>query len=249
MFLAPFDNKSSKWVNTSQHAQNVWPWVWFHVGAGKRWLLFLTKHAVISHVTTTTWCKRVNCSSFQMFPWEHFACCWITDCVSVTETESLFSFIYFPHATTISPCLCHFFPNILSETRFRTNLPFVNLFYSLHLLLLCQWPACLVPSASQRLSFSSRLHVQSPTCSSRSSSISASCTRHCWWSSSNFPLIPPPLLPRLVCIIPVALSPVNQSWIPSQAPIRLRASPTHCTPKSRRLRPMPTTPILSVRLT
>lgn len=101
----------------------------------------------------------------------------------------------------------------------------------------------------QPLFFLPRLHVQSPTCSNRSSSISVSCTRHCWWSSSSSPLIPPPPpLPRLVCILPVALSPVNQSWIPSQVPIRLRASPTHCTPKSRRLRPMPTTPMLSVRL-
>lgn len=102
------------------------------------------------------------------------------------------------------------------------------------------------------LLFSPRLHVQSPTCSSRSSSTNVSCTRRCWWSSSNFPLIPPPLPPRLVCILPVAppeaLSPANQPWIPSQALTKLQASPTHCTPKSRRLRPTPTAPTLSVSL-
>lgn len=100
------------------------------------------------------------------------------------------------------------------------------------------------------LLLSLRLHVQSPTCSSRSSSTSVSCTRRCWWSSSNFPLIPPPLLPRLVCILPVAppeaLSPGNQPWIPSQAHTKLQATLTHCTPKSRRLRPTPTAPTLSV---
>lgn len=97
--------------------------------------------------------------------------------------------------------------------------------------------------------FPPRLHVQSPTCSSRSSSTSVSCTRRCWWSSSNFPLIPRPLSP-LVCIPlvapPEALAPVNQPWTPSQAPTRLRALSIQCTPKSRHLRPMPTAPTLSV---
>lgn len=102
------------------------------------------------------------------------------------------------------------------------------------------------------LLFSPRLHVQSPTCSSRSSSTSVSCTKHCWWSSNNFPLIPLLLPPPLVCIPPVALPEApalaNQPWTPSQALTRLRASPIHCTPKSRRRRPAPTAPILSVSL-
>lgn len=102
-------------------------------------------------------------------------------------------------------------------------------------------------------SFSSfRLHVQSPTCSSRSSNTNVSCTRRCWWSSSNFPLIPHPLPPLLVCTPLVAhleaLAPANQPWTPSQAHTSLRASPTHCTPKSRHLRPTPTAPTLSVSL-
>lgn len=199
----------------------------------------------------------VNCWSFKMFTWEQSICHWTVRKSESVSSPFLFSCLAPRYGlVTIYTVSCFWYLLSVYLAIFLRLLPFLQHFYSLHLFFPCVagqvvFHQVIYFTKWQLVSFSPRLHVQSPTCSSRSSSISASCTRLCWWSSSSssFPLIPPPPpLPRLVCILPVALFPVNQSWIPSQVPIRLRASPTHCTPKSRRLRPMPTTPILSVRL-
>lgn len=86
---------------------------------------------------------------------------------------------------------------------------------------------------------SPRLHVQSQTCSSRSSSTSVSWPRLCLWNSSSLHL-----LLTMACTRTL----VRQAWTPSQVTLRLQASPPQtCRPKSSSLLQTPLALIHSVR--
>lgn len=84
-----------------------------------------------------------------------------------------------------------------------------------------------------------RLHVQSQTCSSRSSSTSVSWPRLCLWNSSSLHLLLTPACTQTL---------VRQAWTPSRVTLRLQASPSQtCRPKSSSLLQTPSALIHSVR--